>query len=238
MVAVQVTQLWRYPVKSMMGEPLTEASVGVLGLDGDRQWGLVDRDTGLVLTARRVPELLFAQPLPVGDGMQVRLPDGTVTDDDTVLSDWLGRSVELRRPDTDERGQYEIAENDDRPEGGWIQWQGPKGVWHDSKRTRVSIVSEDALVEWDVRRFRPNVVVAGGDERHLVDQDVRIGDVDLRVTKEIDRCVIVTRPQPELERDKTVLQRVHTERAGHLGVGALVRGPGTIAVGDPVRPLP
>ena len=232
---MQVTQLWRYPVKSMMGEQLPSAEVGLLGIDGDRQWGVVDRDTGLVLTARRVPELLFAQPVPDGDTMRIRLPDGTVTGDDTVLSDWLGRPVELRRPAPDERGHYEIAENDDRPEGAWIQWQGPKGVWHDSKRTRVSIIAEAAMSEWDVRRFRPNLVVAGGDERDLVDRDVTVGGVALRVTKEIDRCVIVTRPQPGLERDKSVLQQVHTQRAGNLGVGALVRRPGTITVGDQVR---
>ena len=232
---MHVTQLWRYPVKSMMGEQLSSAEVGDLGIAGDRQWGLVDRDTGLVLTARRVPELLFAEPVPDGEDMQIRLPDGTVTGDDAALSDWLGRPVELRRPAPDERGQYEIAENDDRPDGAWMQWQGPKGVWHDSKRTRVSIIAETAMADWDVRRFRPNVVVAGGDERELVDRDVTVGDVALRVTKEIDRCVIVTRPQPGLERDKSVLQRVHAERTGHLGVGALVRRPGTIAVGDQLR---
>ena len=232
---MQVTQLWRYPVKSMLGEQLSEAPVGELGIDGDRQWGLVDVDTGLVLTARRVPELLFATPTPDGDAMRIRMPDGTVTADTEVLSAWLGRRVELRRPAPDERGQYEIAENDDRPGGEWIQWQGPKGVWHDSKQTRVSIISEEALGEWDTRRFRPNVVVRGGDERDLVGHTVCIGDVELRVMKQIDRCVIVTRPQPGLERDKTVLQRVHTEWKGDLGVGALVRATGTMRIGDAVR---
>lgn len=235
---MQVTQLWRYPVKSMAGEALRSAVVSDLGIDGDRQWGLVDRETGLVLTARRVPELLFATPVLAGDDVRIRLPDGSVTADDDVISAWLGRPVELRRPAADERGQYEIAVNDDRPDGEWMQWQGPKGVWHDSKRTRLSIVAEPALGDWDVRRFRPNVVVNGGDERDLVDSDVRIGDVVLRVTKEIDRCVIVTRPQPGLERDKSVLQQVHRERAGNLGVGALVRVEGTISIGDRVEVLP
>ncbi len=234
---MQVTQLWRYPVKSLLGERLTEAEVAELGIAGDRQWGLVDTTTGLVLTARRAPELLFAEPVSSGDGMQIRLPDGTVTGDDEVLSDWLGRPVQLRRPAPDERGHYEIAVNDDRPDGDWIEWQGPKGVFHDSKRTRLSIVAEEALGDWDVRRFRPNVVVRGGDERDLVDCDVVIGSVHVRVAKEIDRCVIVTRPQPGLDRDKTVLQRVHVDRGGNLGVGALVRQPGTIRVGDAVTVL-
>lgn len=231
---MQVTQLWRYPVKSLAGEPLTMAVVGDLGIDGDRQWGLVDRGTGMVLTARRVPELLHARPVERDGALAIRLPDGRVSDDDAELSAWLGRPVELRRPRAGERGRYEIAVNDDRPEGEWTTWDGPEGVWHDSTRTRVSIVSEEALGDWDVRRFRPNVVVDGGDERSLVGHDVRIGTVVLRVVKRIDRCVIVTRPQPGIERDKSVLVRVHTDCGGELGVGALVAASGRLQVGDPV----
>lgn len=231
---MQVTQLWRYPVKSMVGESIPTADVGPLGIDGDRQWGLVDRRSGLVLTARRVPQLLFAEPVPADDGMAVRLPDGSVTDDDEVLSAWAGRPVELRRPAPDERGHYAVEgstlDDEDPP-----QWEGPAGVWHDSTRTRLSIVADGALADWDVRRFRPNVVVAGGDERDLVGSRIRIGSVVADVVKEIDRCVIVTRPQPGLERDKSVLTQVHAERAGNLGVGALVVAAGRISVGDAVE---
>jgi uncharacterized protein len=231
---VQVTQLWRYPVKSMIGESLATAEVGSLGIAGDRQWGLVDRDTGLVLTARRVPQLLFAEPIPDGDVMSVRLPDGTVTDDDQVLSDWVGRAVVLRRPAPDEHGHYAVEGaglHDVAPE----QWEGPAGVWHDSKRTRLSIVAEEALADQDVRRFRANVVVRGGDERDLVGLQIRIGPVVVDVVKEIDRCVIVTRPQPGLDRDRSVLTRLHAERAGNLGVGGLVVRGGRISVGDAVE---
>jgi uncharacterized protein YcbX len=233
---MRVTQLWCYPVKSLAGHRLERAHVGELGIDGDRGFGLVDLETGLVLTARRVPELLFAVPIvDAADGaVRIKLPDGTVTGEDAVLSAWLGRRVELRRPARGERGRYEIALNDDRPDREWIRWEGPQNVFHDSKRTRVSIVCEDAFGKWDVRRFRPNVVVAGGDERDLIGHRVRIGDAELEVAKEIDRCVIVTRPQPGLERDKDVLVEVHQQRRGNLGAGALVHAPGTIAVDDPV----
>lgn len=235
--ALTVTQLWRYPVKSMQGVRIDAADVDELGIQHDRQWGLVDGRTGLVLTARRVPALLEATPAVTGDEVAITLPDGTVTADDRVLSDWLGRPVALRRPGADERGYYEIAENDDDPDSDWIQWHGPKGVWHDSTRTRISIIAEEALGGWDVRRFRPNVVVAGGDERTLVDSDVTIGSVRLRVMKEIDRCVIVTRPQPGIARDKSVLVDIHRTRSGNLGVGAVVRERGRIAIGDPVETL-
>lgn len=231
---MRVTQLWRYPVKSMAGELLQRAEVGELGITGDRTHGLVDLDTGLVLTARRVPELLFATPVIDGDGVRIRLPDGSVTDDAAVLSDWLGRRVELRRPARDERGRYEIAVNDDQPDGEWMEWQGPTGVFHDSNRTRLSILSEDSIGEWDVRRFRANVIVSGGDERDLLGHGIAVGAAELEVVKEIERCVIVTRPQPGVERDKDVLMQVQRHRSGNLGVGALVREAGVVAVGDPV----
>lgn len=50
-----VAELWRYPVKSMQGEPLSETRVGPTGIDGDRGWAVVDTKTGLALTGRRAP---------------------------------------------------------------------------------------------------------------------------------------------------------------------------------------
>jgi uncharacterized protein YcbX len=227
-------------VKSVAGLAVERVEVGPRGIVGDRTHGLRDLDTGLVLTARRVPDLLFAEPVDTGETdepLRLRLPDGTVTADAAALSAWLDRRVELHRAGPGDRGRYEIARNDDRPDGEWTEWDGPVGVYHDSGRTQLSILSADALGDWDVRRFRPNVVVTGGDERDLLGRTVRIGDVELEVVKEIERCVIVTRPQPGLERDKDVLVRVHRERGGHMGVGALVRRTGTVAVGDRVEPV-
>src|SRR5205085_9894970 len=57
---MRVVGLWRFPVKSMGGEPLERAEVGELGITGDRQWGVLAVETGKVLTARREPKLLFA----------------------------------------------------------------------------------------------------------------------------------------------------------------------------------
>lgn len=234
---MQVTQLWRYPIKSLAGESLTSAAVGELGIAGDRQWGLVDLRTGLVLTARRVPQLLFASPVIDGDRAAIRLPDGPVTDDDDALSRWLDRDVELRRAGPEARGRYEISLDETDPDSEWEQWHGPKGVFHDSTQTRLSILSEASLGGWDVRRFRPNVVVSGAGERGFVKRDLTVGPVRLHVMKNIDRCVIVTRPQPGLDRDLGVLTEVNRRHEGELGIGALVRSEGTIAIGDRVQVL-
>lgn len=237
-----VVALWRYPVKSMQGERITEAAVGPTGIVGDRGWALVDSETGLALTARRQPELLFATAALVGDDVRITLPDGSVAADDAALSAWLGHSVALTRADADTHGTFEIglADGDDAdrdPTVDWFQWEGPAGTFHDSTRTQVSIIGVDTVGAWDMRRFRPNVVVDGTGEDEWVGSSIRIGDAELNVVKQIDRCVMTTRPQPgDIARDLDVLRTINRDRAGNLGVSALVTAPGRIAVGDAVRP--
>jgi uncharacterized protein YcbX len=232
----RVTGLWRYPVKSMQGEAVTEAEVGPVGIVGDRQWALFDVESGLHLTARRQPELLFAGARVDGDDVVITLPDDTETADDAALSAWLGHEVALRRADPSTSGTYEIAldfEHEDTDE--WIQWEGPKGSFHDSTRTQVSIIGEDTLAGWDVRRFRPNVTVDGSDEDGWVGQPISIGAVTLDIVKRIDRCVITTRPQlGGIERDLDVLRTVIRDREGHLGISGMVTATGRVAIGDEI----
>ena len=238
---MRVQQLWRYPVKSMQGESVVATDIGPHGLVGDRSWALLDRATGLTLTARRVPELLFATGVLTDAGAgaraHVRLPDGTETDDDAALSGWLGREVALVAASDEGAGTYEIAvdvEHEDTAE--WVTWTGPTGSFHDSTRTMVSIIGVDTLHDWPVRRFRPNILVSGGAEDELVGGQVMApppSDLLLDIVKRIGRCVMVTRPQPGgIERDLDVLRVVKRERDTFLGVGAMVRRPGSVAVGD------
>ncbi len=233
---MQVTELWRYPVKSLQGERLTGAEMGPEGLAGDRQWALFDVGTGLGLTARRVPDLLFLSGRLRPDGRaEVVLPDGSVTAEDAVLSDWLGRPVTLRAAaDAPGERRYENpAEVGEDDEYDWDTFTGARGAFHDSSRIRVSLVSTGTLGTWDRRRFRANVVLSGEGEDALVGQRVRLGSAELDVVKQVDRCVMVTRPQPGgIGRDNGVLKTIHRQRDGYLAVGALVTRPGAVSVGD------
>jgi uncharacterized protein YcbX len=237
---VRVLELWRYPVKSLQGERLNEADFGPEGIAGDRQWALFDRDTGFGLTARRVPELLFAAGrLRADGGVEVVLPDGTVTTDDSTISAWLGRSVTLRAAGSAPgRPRYE-SPNDDLAEtpSRWHDWQGAPGAFHDNADGRVSLVTTGTLGDWDRRRFRSNVVLDGSGEGGLSGSRVRIGGVVLDVGDPIPRCVMVTRPQPGgIARDTAVLKTIHRERGGDLAVAALVHTPGTARTGDVLLP--
>ena len=235
---MRVAELWRYPVKSLQGEQLDGAAVTDGGIADDRAYAIFDLDTGFGLTARRVPELLFASARLMGDDRppEITLPDGTIACGDAALSHWLGRRVALRAAaEVDER-QYENP-MDAEHDADWIVFDGAPGPFHDSARTRVSLVSTGTLGDWDPRRFRANVLLDGTGEDELVGSTIGIGGVRLDVVKRVSRCVIITRPQSgEIERDLDVLRTVNRERAGCLAIGALVSGTGTMGVGDEIVP--
>jgi len=236
---MRVTEIWRFPVKSMGGETLLDAAVTSLGIAGDRGWSIYDHATGTTLTARRTPELLYASSRLVADDLVITLPDGSEIGEDgsAELSAWLGRDVELRAAgehNLDAGGVYEVpldAEND----AEWVSWTGPGGAFHDSDRTRLSLVSTATLGDWDRRRFRTNVIVDESGEDEFVGGRISVGEVMLDVTKQVDRCVMVSRPQPGVERGLQVLKTINSERSTFLAVGCLVAEPGLLALGDEVR---
>jgi len=108
---MRVSELWRFPVKSMLGERLDQASVTPRGILGDRAYGLIDAETGNVVSAKsvkRFPDLLACRagfveepqlggPLPA---VRIDLPGAASVlsdagDADGVLTDFFGREVSL-----------------------------------------------------------------------------------------------------------------------------------------------
>lgn len=235
---MQVREIWRFPVKSMGGERLDAADAVETGLVGDRAFALFDTSTGFGLTARRVPELLFAAATLTADGgARITLPDGREAADDAALSEWLGRAVTLRAADEPGSRQYENPADFEDEQGSWEPFDGSRGAFHDTARATVSLLSLSTIGSWDRRRFRANVIVDGEGEDDLVGQQVSVGAARLDLHMRIGRCVMVTRPQPDgIDKDLDVLRRIHRERGGDLAVGALVSTPGRLAVGDDVRP--
>lgn len=231
---LRVVGLWRYPVKSLLGEALDASEVAVTGFPGDRAFGIVDVATGKVLTARREPRLLFAAASWHDGEVDIRTSEGEHLDSDAALSVWIGRPVRLVRAGS-EGGVYE-SPADFENETDWVSWQGPGRAWHDSSRTRVSLVSTGTLGSWAPERFRSNVLLDGADEDALVGKQVRLGTAVLDVEKRIGRCVMVTRAQPGVEADRDVLRTIHREREGNLAIGALVAEEGHVAVGDDLSP--
>jgi MOSC domain-containing protein len=237
---MKVRELWRYPVKSLQGEKLEAAGIASDGLEGDRRFAIYDLETGFGLTARRVPELLFASSRLRDDGTAaITLPDGSAAADDNALSEWLGKPVALRSAEAQVTRSYENpADFENEQTSEWLPFEGAGGAFHDSPAARVSLVSTATLGSWDRRRFRANVVLDGEGEDSLVGSRVALGGAELEVGMRLARCVMTTRPQPDgIERDLDVLRRIARERDACLAVGALVSRPGVVRVHDALSPV-
>jgi uncharacterized protein YcbX len=103
--------MWRFPVKSMQGEQLAEVELGTGGIAGDRAYGLIDRETGRVASAKSVKHFArlfecrasYVEPPVAGapaPPVSIELPDGTTVRSDSAecdraLSSFLGREVTL-----------------------------------------------------------------------------------------------------------------------------------------------
>lgn len=231
---MRISEIWRYPVKSVGGERLTEADVTSDGIRGDRAWGVLDVATGLVLTARREPSLLFLSAVHrPGERPAIACDDGTELPDDDALSRWFGRPVELRSA-AEGPGTFEnplTVDDTSGAEADWTQWQSAGRTFHDGRST-VSFVSRATLGEWDARRFRANLVLDDGDGEDALTGEIPVGTAVLTIRRPIVRCVMVSRAQPGLPKDLTVLKRVIAERGNRLAIGATVATPGLVTEGD------
>jgi uncharacterized protein YcbX len=110
-VAGTISELWRFPVKSMLGEQLETVDLEERGVVGDRAYALIDVETGKVLSAknpRQWPQLFRCRasfvdsPAPGAEvpPAEITLPDGATVrtdapDVDATLSGVFGRDVTL-----------------------------------------------------------------------------------------------------------------------------------------------
>jgi uncharacterized protein YcbX len=265
-----IVALWRYPVKSMMGEELNAAEVTRRGLVGDRRFAVIDASTGKVAGAKNPRKwgnffdfrAAYVEPPKRGSklpAVRLTLPDGTVVTSDQpdltqILSSALGREIAF----AEARGNGESSGA--QAEEYWpdmegldhrdtvTEWELPVGTFFDLAvvhlLTTATIDQLRALYpegRFEVRRFRPNIVVAtrpdaqGFVENDWIDRTIAIGDeVRLRITGPCPRCVMTTLPQGDLPKDAGILRTAAQHNHANVGVYADVVAGGAIRRGDPV----
>jgi uncharacterized protein len=209
----RVAQLWRHPVKSLQGERLDRVAVDARGVVGDRAWGVRDGSSGALLTAKRDPSLLMAAAEVRGEGVAVTTHAAGATvgaDADAALSSLVGRPV-------------------------WVAAApavGPSFV----DEAPLHLLAVSALGRWDVRRFRPNLLL---DTRlhldELIGARLAVGSVVVEIVKQTRRCAMTTTEQPGLPKDVGVLRALAREQELCQGVYAYVVTPGRIATDDAIR---
>lgn len=271
--------LWRYPVKSMMGEELNAAEVTRAGLLGDRAYALVDGSDGKVASAKnpRKWPTLFDFRAALTDvprsgatmpPVRITLPDGTVTSSeqraiDQILSTALKRPVTLDAAERVHQAGADSSVPNARPataEEYWPDMEGldhrdtvtdfglPQGTFFDAAFVHVMTTATlDRLRElyprgrFEVRRFRPNMVIAAANggtdfvENAWIGRILAIGDaVRLSITGPCPRCVMTTLSQGDLPRDAGILRTAAQHNHANVGVYASVLQGGAVRRGDSV----
>jgi len=262
-----VVSLWRYPVKSMMGEELNAAALTERGLLGDRAYALVDSSNRKVVSAKNPRKwgslfdfrAALAEPPRGGEKIppaRITLPDGTIVsseqrDLNQILSGVLGREVTLATtapqdpsleeywPDMDGLAHRETVTEEAMPRGTFFDL----AVVHVLTTGTIERLRElYPQGRFEVRRFRPNIVVepASGEKNFVentwIGHTLAIGDeVRLSITGPCPRCVMTTLPQGDLPRDPRILRTAAQHNQVNVGVYAAVLRGGRIHRGDPVR---
>jgi uncharacterized protein YcbX len=227
-----VSELWRYPVKSLLGECLREVAVETRGLAGDRLYAVTDEEgrIGSGKTTRRLRRLDGLFELRARSGIErpiVTLPDGReFAAGDPQLDDFL-------------RERYGSALRISRESSVRHHDAAPLHLLTTSSLSWLARLLP--LSKVDRRRFRPNILLETEGEGLVEDAWIgnrfALGSVVIRITERTERCVMITNPQADLPKDPTILKAVATLNDNRLGVFADVEKPGVVRVGDRLRKL-
>ena len=223
---MKVAALWRYPVKSMLGESCDTVELDARGVRGDRRFAIRDAEgkLGSGKNSRRhrhIEGLFTFRAASTKDATDILFPDGRrLRADDPGIDAAL--SATLRVPVTLAR-ETDVSHFD-------------TGAVH--------LVSSASL-DWlrsrlpgsrvDERRFRPNLLIASeATELSWIGRTLHIGGTTLRVTDPTERCGMTTFAQSDLPFDPKILRSIAQEADQLFGVYAEVLRPGRIARGDAV----
>ena len=226
-----VRSLWRYPVKSMIGEPCRNLLFEGRGVVGDRLFAVRDEQGkfGSGKNTRRFVKIdgLFKFRAGYDGGVPViTFPGGRAVrgDDssiDSELSEALNQPVTLAK-------EQSIPHFDAAPVHlvttaslDWLRAQLPGSVI-------------------DERRFRPNVLIEtegpGLIEQTWLGKTLRIGQgVMLGITRPTERCPMTNFAQPEIPEDKSIFACIGREAGLHFGVYAKVLTGGEVNCGERVE---
>jgi MOSC domain-containing protein len=233
LAAGRVTELHRWPVKSMAGQPVGALRLDERGAAGDRAHALFDEFKGAPrrLTARQVPRMLLWRAAYEGEITPADVPRPTLTAPDGTTFGWddaglpdalaadLGRPVALRR------------------DLGLMQDLGHTLLV--TTQATLDAIERALGAPLDLRRFRTNAHVVLDDapayaEEGWEGRELTIGAASFRLLHPCERCVIPTRDPDTAQKWAELLRWLTRERGGLFGMNARPVHAARIAVGDPV----
>ena len=242
-------------MKSLQGESLDSTEVTDV-IPGDRGWGIIDNQTGHLLSAKRVPRLLEGQARIIRDHCVLTIGRNEFSSEENKinekLSDWLERPVTLSKPNTGETRNIEIEWDDGTAEilqdPDVFEFSTAPGWFFDSSSSLnlMGSATLDFLEKrvgpgsGDVRRFRPNLLVETEkpfEENDWVGKSLRIGTAEAFVKKRTDRCIVITRGIGEFSASRSTLRFLSDHHDREAGISMNPTQPGVIRTGDVVEVL-
>ncbi len=227
----RIASLHRYPVKSMLGETLSQLDVDERGVTGDRGWSVrtPENKMGSGKSSNRFDAVVGLLDLRAAiddrGAVVVNFPDGSVhaVDDPAAaarLSALLGRPLTFA-------AETDVTHFDD----------GPVSILG---RASVHALADARGEEVDPRRFRANLVIdtdiAFGEDDWM-GRRVRAGTVELEVILPSPRCVMINMASADLAAQPGNLAALARLHDSCLGVIARVVTPGRVATGDELTVL-
>ena len=210
-MTLRISGLWRYPVKTMAGEPVQEAELTANGIPGDRVVHV--RGPEGVRTSRRQHRLLGLKGTLGPDGQP--LVNGLPWQSEAVLA--LVREA--------------------AGEDAWVAaYDGPERF--DILPLLVATDGAVAAFGRDIRRLRPNILIGGVEGMSEVSwegAELHIGTAVVRLDSLRGRCPMTTVDPDTLVRDPEVLRDIGRRFGGRLALNAEVVHPGVVRVGDTVK---
>lgn len=223
----KVESLWRYPVKSILGETVPSLVVDLRGVSGDRIYAISNAEGKFASGKdtrrfRRVDGLFSLHAKTIGAEVLLRFPDGTELPTHSAqinnkLTQCLGQRVTLRR-------EAEIPHFDD----------GPIHIVTTASLRLLSDLLPDSGV--DPRRFRPNIVIDSNYlDNDLIGKKIQCGGCTLEVTHNTERCRMITLEQADMENRPQILKSVSKNFGLNFGVYARVITGGSLSAGGAVE---
>jgi len=265
--ALEVQDIFIYPIKSLGGIRLSEALVEEKGFQHDRRWMLVD-EQGLFISQRDHPQLALLSvelcendltvfvrtektnsiniPLELANGPEILV---TIWDDQVLakvvdpeigrwFSDYLGIEVNL----------VVMPESSHRKVDQRYAVHGESVSFADGMP--YLLIGQESLNDLNSRlerpvpmdRFRPNIVFSGGSP-FLEDslREIKIGEVEFQIVKPCARCIMTTVDQETGKKGKEPLKTLSGYRTlnskVYFGQNVVALRTGKVKIGDPIQPL-
>jgi hypothetical protein len=289
-MASTISDIFRYPVKSMRGHALSNATLTKRGIPGDRCWALKDENRGGIKGGKRFPQLMsmtaaFASEpdeQTISPTVAITLEDGQVISSsdpaiNATLSAAVGAPVTLwpilpadqiehyLRPPMDKNIDIEayyreiFARTADEPLPDLsafpeevLKYESPPGTYFDAypillmSKASLEFLDQAAAAagdqsKFDVRRFRPNIVVdfdsEGFPENLLIGRWAQIGTAIIKFETPCPRCVMTTHGFDDLPKEPKIMRHLVKENNGNLGAYVSVETPGSFTQGDVLQLL-